>query len=288
MDIAVKVKNLKKSYGKTKVLNGISFEVIKGEIFALLGANGAGKTTTFECIEGLRSYDDGMITVDGKVGVQLQSSSLPANIKPLEAIKLFSKWNDDSEYKSIVDVFDIDGIEKKQYWQLSTGQKRRLHLAIALIGNPDIIFLDEPTAGLDVESRAILHDEIRKLAKKGKTIILASHDMNEVESLCDRIAILKGGDIAFIGTANELTREMGQSAIVHVNAIDDFRFSDFKHCVLMGFERGYTIYKAHNITDGLMEILEKVKSTDNILIDLKVEKSTLEEQFISIAKEETA
>lgn len=163
MNRAIQVCGLKKSYGGIIVLNGLDFEIEKGETFALLGVNGAGKTTALECIEGLRKYDSGAITVNGKMGIQLQSSSLPAHIKAMEAVRLFSKWNKAKIDFAMLNVLGIKEIEKKQYIQLSTGQKRRLHLALALIGNPDIIFLDEPTAGLDVEGRVSLHDQIRKL-----------------------------------------------------------------------------------------------------------------------------
>ena len=153
MNEAIKIKNLKKSYGTHVVLNGLDFCVQQGEIFALLGVNGAGKTTSLECIEGLRKYDSGTIAITGKVGIQLQSSSLPGHIKPLEAVKLFAKWNKASLDRAMLDGLGIHDFARKQYYQLSTGQKRRLHLALALTRNPDILFLDEPTAGLDVEGR---------------------------------------------------------------------------------------------------------------------------------------
>jgi len=153
MNEAIKIKNLKKSYGTHVVLNGLDFCVQQGEIFALLGVNGAGKTTSLECIEGLRKYDSGTIAITGKVGIQLQSSSLPGHIKPLEAVKLFAKCNKAPLDRAMLDVLGIHDFARKQYYQLSTGQKRRLHLALALTRNPDILFLDEPTAGLDVEGR---------------------------------------------------------------------------------------------------------------------------------------
>ena len=122
------------------------------------------------------------ISVNGKLGIQLQSSSLPSHIKAMEAIKLFSKWNKSKIDSSLLEALNINDIEKNQYNQMSVGQKRRLHLALALVSNPDIIFLDEPTAGLDVEGRFALHQEIRKLKTQGKTIVLASHDMAEVDN----------------------------------------------------------------------------------------------------------
>lgn len=151
MTEAIKIKNLKKHYGSHLVLKGLNFCVQQGEIFALLGVNGAGKTTCMECLEGLRKPDSGEITINGKMGIQLQSSSLSAHLKPLEAVKLFAKWNKTPIDNTMLDALGIYELAKKRYYQLSTGQKRRLHLALALTRNPDILFLDEPTAGLDIE-----------------------------------------------------------------------------------------------------------------------------------------
>ena len=139
MSSAIQVCGLKKSYGSHTVLKGLNLQIASGEIFALLGVNGAGKTTALECMEGLRKYDGGTVTVDGKMGIQLQSSSLPAHIKPMEAVKLFAKWNKTRIDYSMLNLLGIKEMEKKQYIQLSTGQKRRLHLALALISDPDII-----------------------------------------------------------------------------------------------------------------------------------------------------
>ncbi len=267
MSIAVRVNNLVKNYGANSVIKGISFEVRQGEIFAFLGTNGAGKTTTLECIEGLRGYDSGKIDISGKVGVQLQSASLPANIKAIEAIRLFSKWNRSGVDTHLLTAFGIDEIKNKQYKDMSVGQKRRLHLALALIGNPDIIILDEPTAGLDVEGRVALHEEIRKLKAAGKTIIMASHDMAEVESLCDRIAILKDGKLAFMGTAGELTAHIGVSCTIHIKT-----------------EKGVNTFTSDNITETLLTELSRYKQEHITVLDVKVEKATLEERFIAIAR----
>lgn len=249
------------------VLKGIDFQIEKGEIFALLGVNGAGKTTALECIEGLRKYDSGAITVNGKMGIQLQSSSLPAHMKPMEAVKLFAKWNKTKIDDAMLDGLGIKEMEKKQYIQLSTGQKRRLHLALALIGNPDVIFLDEPTAGLDVEGRLSLHDQIRKLKSQGKTIVLASHDMAEVETLCDRIAILNSGNIAFCGTASELTDRVGRKYFIHIKT-----------------QQGDNTYETDNIEDTLISLLNELKQKKIHVLDIKVDCGTLEQHFIEMGR----
>ena len=216
MSCAIRVEGLQKSYAGRAVLKGLTFTVEQGEIFALLGVNGAGKTTALECIEGLRRQDGGSAVVWGKAGIQLQSASLPAHIRPMEAVALFAKWNGTKPDAAMLDALGIGGMKKTQYGALSTGQKRRLHLALALTGRPDVVFLDEPTAGLDVEGRVALHAQIRALQAQGKTIVLASHDMAEVESLCSRIGILNRGELVFLGTVTELTAHIGSRYLVCV------------------------------------------------------------------------
>ena len=264
MNSIVEVMDLKKSYGRKDVLKGISFTVEKGEIFALLGINGAGKTTALECIEGLRKYDSGKISVMGKKGIQLQSSSLPSFIKPFEALKLFSKWNKTDTDREMVKSLGVDEFYKTPYYKLSTG---RLHLALSLLGNPDVIFLDEPTAGLDVEGRAALHDEIRKLRDKGKTIVLASHDMAEVETLSSRIGILSKGKMSFLGTVSELSDKMGKLYTVRIRT-----------------ENGEETYRCEDIRKTMYEILRKCEIKNSEIMDIKVERGTLEEHLINISR----
>lgn len=267
MNNVIEIRGLKKSYGSNTVLKGLDFEIKSGEIFALLGINGAGKTTTLECMEGLKRYDSGSISVKGKMGIQLQSTSLPAHIKPMEAIKLFARWNKAEIDNSILDALGIREIEKKQYVQMSTGQKRRLHLALALLNNPDIIFLDEPTAGLDVEGRLALHEEIRKLKAQGKTIVLASHDMAEVETLCDRIIILNEGNISFCGTASELTNKIGKKYFIHIKT-----------------KQGDNTLETDNIEDSLLALLGELKQKGTEVLDIKVDRGTLEEHFMEMSR----
>lgn len=267
MKDAIEVSGLKKSYGSNMVLRGLNFQIKQGEIFALLGVNGAGKTTTLEAIEGLRKYDEGTIVVNGKTGIQLQSSSLPVHIKQMEAIKLFAKWNHTHIDDVMLKALGIKEIEESQYKELSTGQKRRLHLALALISNPDILFLDEPTAGLDVEGRLSLHDQIRKLKSQGRTIVLASHDMAEVETLCDRIAILIRGKIAFCGTPSELTEKLGRKYFIHLKT-----------------QKEEETYETDTIEDTLISLLEECKHKNIQILDIKVDRGTLEQHFIEMAR----
>lgn len=270
MNIAIQVSKLEKSYDSNSVLKGITFDVKKGEIFALLGVNGAGKTTTLECIEGLRKYDSGNISTIGKVGIQLQSSSLPKHIKAMEALELFARWNKTKIDHTMLTALGIGELAKKQYFQLSTGQKRRLHLALSLVNNPDIVFLDEPTAGLDVEGRISLHGQIRKLKEKGKTVILASHDMAEVEMLCDRIAILRSGKISFIGTIAELNAQVGKYYSIEVET-----------------SSGKETLETDNIGNTLLELLEGYKQNNTEIMDIKISRGSLEQHFMELARRDS-
>lgn len=282
MNTAINVENLSKSYGDNKVLNHLHFEVYKGEIFSLLGINGAGKTTALECIEGLRKYD-GDISVNGRVGIQLQSSTLSAHIKAKEAIRLFEMWNREKLDKEVMERLGILEFYNMEYEQLSTGQKRRLHLCLAMIGNPDILFLDEPTAGLDVEGRITLHNEMRRLKELGKTIFISSHDMTEVEELCDRIAILKEGNIVFIGTSQELTKVIQDKYDIHVIFSQEINLSQTQAYLFKGREY---IFETHDITSSLEEIIDVSKTQNISIVDIQVKHDSFEQSFINMVKGE--
>ena len=267
MNSVIEIKELKKSYGNNAVLKGINLTVQKGKILALLGVNGAGKTTALECIEGLRFYDSGDLKVTGKIGIQFQSSALQAHIKPMEAVKLFAKWNKTSPDNEMLKSLGIPELSKKKYADLSTGQKRRLHLALALIGNPDIIFLDEPTAGLDVEGRLALHERIRALKSQGKTIILASHDMAEVEDLCDEIAVLREGNIVFVGSVDEFIAMGGKRHVIRIKTAD-----------------GQEDYETENITETLFAVLAEYKKKGVSVTDIQTDRVSLERHFIDVVR----
>lgn len=288
MEHAVTVRALRKSYGGREVLHGIDLCVRRGEIFALLGANGAGKTTTLECLEGVRRCDAGEIRIEGGRGVQLQSASLPKNLRAGEALVLFSRWAGAAVDRDQLTRLGIDAFEKRQYRELSTGQKRRLHLALALVGNPEVLFLDEPTAGLDVEGRAALHAEILRLRDRGATILLTSHDMAEVAQLCDRIAILKEGEIAFLGTAAELTRQNSAAARLRVRFSAAPELQGCRACRLCGEEHGEMIFEAPDLTAALAELAALASQQEAQILDVATEHASVEERFLDIAREGTA
>lgn len=262
---AVQIQGLRKSYGAHEVLKGLDFSVEKGEIFALLGGNGAGKTTALECIEGLRPYDGGTVSVCGRIGIQLQSSSLPENIRPMEAVKLFAKWNRSRIDSDMLEALGLRDMAKKQYGSLSTGQKRRLHLALALVNHPDVLFLDEPTAGLDVEGKRALHSQIRNLREQGKAILLTSHDMGEVETLCDRIAVIKEGRILFCGTPAQLTDKTSREFSVSIRT-----------------REGVRTCRTESIGDTLLALLQDLKEREVPILDIQIDRGTLEQHFIDL------
>lgn len=292
----IQVEHLGKHYGNHEVLKGVSFQVHENEVFALLGPNGAGKTTTLECIEGLRSYDSGSIEIqggkpesaiiDGIIGIQLQSSSLPSNITPKEAMTLFCKWRKTAVREDLLKRFGIQAFASKPYRTLSTGQKRRLHLALALAHEPKILILDEPTAGLDVEAKAVLHQEIRRMKEGGMTIIMASHDMAEVEALCDRVAILVEGQIRKIGTPNDIVLEVRKESIIKLRTQPKLQEPSCESVEFLGEKGDYQLYRTENPVTGIQEILQFVHAQKLELLDLSLDKPTLEERFIAIAKED--
>lgn len=267
MDTIMHISHLKKKYSKHEVLKDISFDVKKGEIFGILGMNGAGKTTILECLEGFLKYDEGQIAIYGQIGIQLQSSALPAYMKVKEAIALFAKWKHTQLDKDILQILGIDDIANQIYKSLSTGQQRRLHLALALMGHPDLLFLDEPTAGVDVAGRRALHEMIMQCQKQGMTIVLTSHDMNEVESLCDRIAILRQGEMAFIGTVEELTQQFGRYYYIKVHS-----------------EKGEKVYTTQHIEQTLMKICQDYQKQNLKIFNMSVNRGTLEQHFLAVAR----
>jgi ABC-2 type transport system ATP-binding protein len=238
MSRAVSVRGLQKAYDGVQAVREVSFEIEVGEVFGLLGPNGAGKTTTVEILEGYRARDAGSVEVLGvdpatagadwreRIGVVLQSGSLYAQLTVVEILSLFGGYYKRS--RDVDEVIAIVGLEEKRGQRvhtLSGGQKRRLDLGLALVGDPELVFLDEPTTGFDPEARRRAWDTIRSLRDLGKTILLTTHYLDEAERLCDRVAVLRDGEIAALGRPGELTgalppteiryRLNGEEVIVH-------------------------------------------------------------------------
>jgi len=224
MNHVIEVERLKKSYGSTVAVDDVSFNVIEGEIFGLLGPNGAGKTTTVECLQGLRRADEGRLRVLGLdpqsqagqlralMGSQLQESALPDRIKVWEALDLFASFTSSpADWTNLLQQWGLAEKRNASFASLSGGQRQRLFIALALVNNPKVVFLDEMTAGLDPAARRSAWDLIRAIRDGGATVVLVTHFMDEAENLCDRLAIVDHGKIAALDTPRGLvTRYAGE------------------------------------------------------------------------------
>lgn len=219
----IRVKNLQKSYAGRKVVDNLSFDVKKGQVFGLLGHNGAGKSTTIDLILGLKEPDDGLAEILGKkvsknreeifekVGVQLQQTQYQSNITVLEAcIEYGSLYADAADYEELLNQFGLWGLKKSLVSKLSGGERQKLSVVLALIGNPEIVFLDELTTGLDVVARREVWKTLKVLKEKGLTIVLTTHYMEEAEVLCDRLCLIKGGKEVISGTVEEIIQKSGK------------------------------------------------------------------------------
>ena len=297
MVAAVEVADFRKQYGDYVAVAGISFEVQPGEVFGLLGPNGAGKTSTLESLEGLRPPTGGTMRVAGinptkeprrlrgVIGVQLQAAGLPETITPTEAMRIFCAYHRIAPRNDLLGRLGLTDKADTQYLELSGGQQRRLELALAIAHDPQVLFLDEPTAGLDVPSRAELHRLIRELRAAGTTIILATHDMAEAEQLADRVAVLLSGEIAAIGSPRDITSTGAGLTKVSVRtengslATADLAFPAVER---RHQEDDYSIFLSFDIGPTVSAIIAFVDANEDHLIDLRVERPSLEDRFLEI------
>jgi ABC-2 type transport system ATP-binding protein len=271
--------------------------VRRGEIFGFLGPNGAGKTSTLECLEGLRTPDGGSLQVAGvdpvgqfrrlrkMMGVQLQTSALPPNIRVDEVMNLVCAYHNVAPRWDLLERLDLTEKRSVQYHALSSGQQRRLAIALAVAHNPRVLFLDEPTAGLDVASRVVLHDLLRQLKAASTTIVLATHDMAEAERMSDRIAILLCGKIVATGTPLEITANGSGLSKVTVRTEDsclanaEAAFPAVDRILL---KDDYAVYYSGNVGATVSAIIAFIEAKSDRLIDLRVERPSLEERFLEI------
>jgi ABC-2 type transport system ATP-binding protein len=219
--LSIRVKNLTKLYGENAVVDNISFDVVRGEVFGILGPNGAGKTTTLEMIEALRPIDGGSVTLEGLdvakqpnkvkqiIGVQLQTTGFYDNLTLRELLNMFSGlYNQSAHADELLAEVNLTKKAKSQVKELSGGQKQRFSVASALVNNPKVLFLDEPTTGLDPQARRNLWELIQTIKKRGITVVLTTHYMEEAELLCDRIAIMDNGKIIALDTPKNLIKAL--------------------------------------------------------------------------------
>jgi ABC-2 type transport system ATP-binding protein len=223
MTSVIEVMGLRKTYGSVVAVNDISFAVEQGEIFGMVGPNGAGKTTTIECIEGLRQPDQGNVRVLGinpfakqddiaeRIGIQLQESAIPARLRVGEALSLYSSfYQQKADGNELLERLGLTEKRASPFAKLSGGQKQRLFIALALINQPEVVFFDELTTGLDPQARRAMWDLVRQVRDQGRTVFLTTHYMEEAERLCDRVLIIDRGEIVALDTPTALIRGLGQ------------------------------------------------------------------------------
>jgi ABC-2 type transport system ATP-binding protein len=298
-DHFVEVKELVKHYPGVKAVDGISFHIERGEVFGFLGPNGAGKTTTIEMMEGLRSPDSGSVTIAGKnphrhnnefkqiIGVQLQASAMEDNIKPHEALTLFGSF-----YRQSLDadyLLEMVGLKDKvnnYYSKLSGGQKQRLSLAIALVNDPRMVFLDEPSTGLDAQARRSIGEIIKRLKTENRTVLLTTHYIEEAENLCDRVAIIDHGKIIALGTPSELISKSKMSHRIQFKTRDELsqstrdelsgKFGEIEQV------NGMMVLKSDKAGKPLVELIKMLEAEGNELTELMLQRPTLEDVFIEL------
>ena len=294
----IEVHNLTKHYGPVQALRGVSFEVQEGEVFGLLGPNGAGKTSTVEILEGLRPPDGGIVSVCGldpqtpgdafkqEIGAVLQATALPDKLRVGEAISMFASF-----YKRRRDpaaLLKRFGLEEKRntfYSQLSGGQKQRLALAMSLVNEPRVLFLDEPTAGLDPQVRREIYTIIEELKKERKTILLTTHYIEEAEKLCDRVAVVDQGRVIAQGTPRELkersagttrielrlARPESDAALKQLEGVADCRASD-----------GVYVVHSTRVPQTIVSLVKYLEANGNELSSLDIAAPSLEDVFLEL------
>jgi ABC-2 type transport system ATP-binding protein len=278
---AISVRDLRKRYGQLEALRGISFEIEEGEVFGLLGPNGAGKTTTVEILEGYRTRDGGSVDVLGhdpgrteldfreRIGVVLQHSEMWPNLTVVETLRVFAGYY--RRPRDVDETVALVGLEHKRADRIKTlsgGQKRRLDLALALVGDPELVFMDEPTTGFDPQARRAAWDMIRGLRSLGKTILLTTHYLDEAQQLADRLAVLRDGEIVTVGTPAELVAASGPTEI---------RYREDGELKLVQTEEP---------TRTLHELTGRALAEGRELQDLEVRRASLEDAYLELLREE--
>jgi ABC-2 type transport system ATP-binding protein len=294
--LIAEARDLRKGYGDIEALAGISFDIHQGEVFGLLGPNGAGKTTTIEILEGLRQPDSGSVRVCGldpsrqshelkqRIGALLQTTVLPDKIRVEEALKLFASFY--AEPASVEMLLERLGLAQKRrafFETLSGGQKQRLALALALVDDPKLVLLDEPTVGLDVQLRPDIYALIEEFRREGRTVLLTTHSIEEAERLADRVAIIDHGRLVAIGTPRELIARSGQGTRLEVRLAKPTSPERLKQldAVLDCREAvGLYILHAQPVARAVVSLIRLLEAENNTLLDVHVSQPSLEDVFV--------
>ena len=297
----VRVEELRKTYGPIAAVDGISFEVYEGEIFGVVGPNGAGKTTALECIEGLRRPDSGRIEVLGldhrrdeyelreRIGVQLQESALNARIKVWEALDLFAAFYRHSvPWRPLLNQLGLTEKMNAPFGKLSGGQKQRLFIALSLVNDPELVFLDELTTGLDPHARRSMWELLLDIRKRGKTIILSTHFMEEAERLCDRVAIIDRGHVVALDSPKNLVRGLGGDSRLsfEVEGVCDVGLLNDLSSVTRVEAKGERFTVFGSGSEMAAEVTGSLATNGVRFRDLKTEQATLEDVFLALTGRE--
>lgn len=290
-----RTRNLNKSYGTVTALRALNFELRRGELLALLGPNGAGKTTLVRMLLGLAKPDSGSVSVFGedpresevntRLGAMLQVGRVPETLRVREHIDLFSSYYPNPlPLQETLRIAGLEEINERLYGELSGGQKQRVLFGIAICGNPDLLFLDEPTVGLDVEARRLMWTQIRTLISRGKTVLLTTHYLNEADALADRILVLDRGSIVAEGTPAEIkTRASGK----RVRCISRLSLEEVR--AIPGVISAITDRDAFELQVGAAEpVVRELLQRDSWLADLEVTNAGLEEAFLALTQNQTS
>jgi len=297
---AVECRELRKYFPDVKAVDGLDLQVERGECFGLLGPNGAGKTTTIEILEGLTVPDSGRVEILGlnwkdserelreRIGISLQETQLPDKLTVYEILRLFrSFYRSGRDPEDLLRDLSLDEKRNARYGKLSGGQKQRLAVACALIGNPDILFLDEPTTGLDPQSRLQLWEVVAKFRATGGTVLLTTHYMEEAERLCDRIAIVDHGHLIALGTPAELIAKLEARNIIEFTsepALPEDAFRSLCHgCSKHG--NAWQL-RVDSLADAVPQVLATIEKQGAKLVTLSTHAATLEDLFVSLTGRE--
>jgi ABC-2 type transport system ATP-binding protein len=298
---ALRVTGLRKAYQDVIAVNGLDLEVRHGECFGLLGPNGAGKTTTVEICEGLTAPDSGDVELLGlhwstdskqlrqRLGIQLQDTQLSEKLTVLETLKLFRSFFDQGpDASEAIALVQLEEKKNSRVGNLSGGQKQRLALACALVGDPDFLFLDEPTTGLDPQARRQLWDLIEQFKQSGRTILLTTHYMDEAQRLCDRVAIMDNGKQIALGTPRELIASIGAEHMVafssanHSSALDLAALRRIEGVLDIRTEKGSVQLQVSELHLAVPALLAELNRQSIPLTELSTHSATLEDVFVAL------
>jgi ABC-2 type transport system ATP-binding protein len=294
----VRVEGLRKRYGDLEALRGITFEIKAGEVFGLLGPNGAGKTTTIEILEGLRQRDGGSVTVCGmdpgreqtalkqRIGAQLQATVLPDKIRVEEALTLFASfYRESASIEILLEQFGLAEKRRAFFEKLSGGQKQRLALALAMVNNPELVLLDEPTVGLDAQLRRDIYALIERFRDERRTTLLTTHYIEEAERLCDRVAIIAHGQLIALGTPRELVFHSGKGTRIEVSLAKPVSPDCLKQLDAVTDCRevdGRYFLHAQPAAVAIAALVKFLEAEGNTLLNLHIAQPTLEDVFVEM------